>query len=512
MLMSLSELARRGVSTPVKNEFQDVAVIDIGSNSCRLLILTPEPNGHFRIKHEEKAVLKLIRSVDQDGRLSGEAELDLRRVLADFGNVIRSNDVERIDAVGTAALRAVSEPNELLTSVGGVVRIIDGLTEAHLGFAAAVESLPIDEGLFIDIGGGSTEVVRFKNRKLTCSDSLNLGGLRTSDRFFDSYPPAKKSLQNSSSWIQNNLDKSEAFSGHTSRVVGVGGTVRNIAKIHRSKTGFKFSRLHGYEMSIDDVRGVFDLLRLKSEQELLELRGLNSNRIDSIIGGTQILVEMMDRVNAACLMVSGRGIRDSLATYGATTPPDQISSIEESRKRAIDAVCRRFASWNPDRASRRASILERLLRLFDPEIPARFHGHALHAATMADVGSSLDYYNRWNHSAGVAETSELSGFDHRDITIISGSLRAADKHLRHLARFGEIISSEERNQIRHIGIAIALADGIERRLGENWVELEHQRTDDNLSLSHPNLGAWDVTQVQNALEALSGIQLSVGGR
>src|SRR5213076_2667011 len=158
---------------------------------------------------------------------------------------------EQTVAVATAAVREASNGDELIqrarSELGIPVEIADGEEEARLGFLGAVHGLPIEHGIVLDVGGGSLQLVHFRDRQLQRSWSLKLGALRLSDRFLRSDPPSRGEMR---ALKQHVYELLEAAGVSTlladERMVGTGGTVRNVAKIDRRVQGdYPISRLHG---------------------------------------------------------------------------------------------------------------------------------------------------------------------------------------------------------------------------------------------------------------------------
>src|SRR5207244_12178943 len=156
---------------------------------------------------------------------------------------------ERTIAVATAAVREASNGDELIDAarqqLGLEVDIADGVDEAQFGFLGAVHGLPIEHGIVLDVGGGSLQLVHFRNRRLERSWSLKLGALRLSDQFLKSDPPSRGEMRSLKQHVYETLEKSGVRPLQPDeRLVGTGGTVRNLAKIDRRLLGdYPISRL-----------------------------------------------------------------------------------------------------------------------------------------------------------------------------------------------------------------------------------------------------------------------------
>ena len=176
-----------------------LAVIDIGSNSGRVMVFRPETGGHLHVLAGSRASLRLVRSLDATGRIPEDALERAFEALRDFAAIARGSGVRRIVAAGTAALRDAANGAAFIRRVrvelGLSIRILSGVEEARCGFLGAVGGLPVDDGVLFDLGGGSLQVSRFRGRRLLGAVSVPLGALRVSDAFLRSDPPSARELE-----------------------------------------------------------------------------------------------------------------------------------------------------------------------------------------------------------------------------------------------------------------------------------------------------------------------------
>src|ERR1700682_2802211 len=231
---------------------QTLGVIDIGSNSGRVMVARVWGAAHLDVLGDARSPLRLVRDVTNDGRLSAETIGRTLRIVRGFVAVATSAGAERTMAVATAAVREASNGDEFIERVrrelGIPVNIADGAEEARYGFYGAVHALPLEHGIVLDVGGGSLQLVHFRGRRLLRSWSLPLGALRVSDRFLRSDPPSRGEMRSLKEHVYAKLEDAgvSPLLGDE-RLVVTGGTVRNLAKVDRRMRGeYPISRLHGY--------------------------------------------------------------------------------------------------------------------------------------------------------------------------------------------------------------------------------------------------------------------------
>src|SRR5262249_9683015 len=184
------------------------------------------------------------------------------------------------------------------------IGVIGGLTEARYGFPGAVRGLAVSNGLLFDLGGGSMQLTRFVGRRRTKDVSLPFGALRLSEKFLYSDPPTRKQVRRLREHIRSHLAKASVgrLAGGD-RLVGAGGTVRNLAKIDRQARSYPIFTLHGYELPIDRLGEVVDLLASTRERRRDELPGLSAERADSIVGGAIAIQTLAEFVRASHIVV-----------------------------------------------------------------------------------------------------------------------------------------------------------------------------------------------------------------
>ena len=267
-----------------------IAVIDIGSNSGRVVVFARDPASHLRLLAGSRAALRLVHDVDTRRQLTEATMARTMEALRDFQAIATGGGAKRIVAVGTSAMRDASNgalfAERVHRELGLRIEIIGGLAEARYGFAGAVRGLAVSNGLLFDVGGGSMQVARFARRRLADAVSLPLGALRLSDKFLRSDPPSGKQLRHLRNHVRDRL--TEARVGRLDsgdRLVGTGGTLRNVAKIDRETRQYPIGSLHGYELSVDRLAEVIDRLASTRKKRRDEIPGLSAERADSIVGG-----------------------------------------------------------------------------------------------------------------------------------------------------------------------------------------------------------------------------------
>jgi exopolyphosphatase/guanosine-5'-triphosphate,3'-diphosphate pyrophosphatase len=469
-----------------------VAVIDIGSNSARVAVYQPEPSGHLRLRASTRAALRLVRDVDALHRLSEEAMARAMEALRDFRAIALGAGAARIVAVATAAMRDAENGALFLERVrrelGIEVQLIDGDQEARYGFVGAVRGLPVEDGLVFDMGGGSMQVSRFRKRVLEKDWSLPLGSLRLSQSFLENDPPKPGQIRKLKAHVRDLLHDAHVpilRAGET--LVGTGGTVRNLAKIDRRTRGYPITRLHGYEVTRRRLHEAVARVASTPLRKRDGIPGLSDERGDSIVGGALGIETLLEAVEADAVLVSGQGVREGIA-YSLLAPT--VPSAADVRTESVAALTARFAGWDAPSSVRRAAVAARLGGCLLPRAP-ELQEALRHAARIVDIGRSVDFFDRHEHAADIVLATELDGFSHHEIALVSAVLRAAREDEADLKRVSPILKSEDREGVEQAGVLLALADDIEERCPRGaLIELSCEERKGEVVLSVPALSAW----------------------
>ena len=232
---------------------QRIAIIDIGSNSARLVISHIYKSGAYNMVFNQKETLRLAQKTDSDGNLSAEAFDSTLQVMQSFAYMCRQYKTDKIIAVATAAIRNAKNGNrlteEVLEKTGIRLHIISGNVEAHLSYLGVINTLPMKDGIMFDLGGGSTELVLFRNRKLLESVSIPLGAVNTTEIFHIRDTMIPTAYSDINFFITSHLDKYPWLKDANLPLIGVGGTARTVAKMIQKSRDYPSSRIHNYIFS-----------------------------------------------------------------------------------------------------------------------------------------------------------------------------------------------------------------------------------------------------------------------
>lgn len=294
-----------------------VATIDIGTNSMLLLVARLGEGGRLIPLVDRATVTGLGRGVDTRGELSPEGIEAGIRTLRDYVEQARATGVSAIRAVGTSALRDARNAASFLEPAGGIlgtpVEVITGDREAALTFLGSLEGLELPEGdiSIVDLGGGSTEIVRGRGRTVGQATSLDVGSVRLFERYLRDDPPTSEQVAQAREDIRRTLAASPVRPG--APLVGIAGTVTTVASVIREIDPYDPDRVHGLHVSTDEIARLTETLLGMPIEDRKALPGLDPARADVIAAGSLLLLEIAEAAGATEVIVSNGGVRVGLA-------------------------------------------------------------------------------------------------------------------------------------------------------------------------------------------------------
>ncbi|MGH2673731.1 MAG: hypothetical protein ACRDHC_12215, partial [Actinomycetota bacterium] len=360
-------------------------------------------------------------------------------------------------------------------------------------------------GAAMDVGGGSMEVTSFRDRRLRRSWTFPLGSLRVSDRFLASDPPSEREMKDLRKSATATLERANVPAlDPGGDLVGIGGTVRNLAKMDLRRTDHPLPLLHGYELREENLEWIIEDLAARPMKRRARLRGLNPDRADSIVGGALVVLAAMRHLGAENVVVSSRGLREGLALgdLSFVPSPRQVRTISSA------TLAARFATWDIAAADRRASLAAQLIEALDPAATSVGVEMLEHAATLLDVGKAIDHYERFEHAAMIVTTADLAGFTHESLGILSAILRYAGGDTS-LGPYARLIPLGDRPAVRRAAVTLALAEELNRRIPPREPASLRCTWRGRFEIEAPVPAPWQPRAVADRFRAVFGAKLSV---
>jgi exopolyphosphatase/guanosine-5'-triphosphate,3'-diphosphate pyrophosphatase len=274
-----------------------VAVIDVGTNSTRLLVADVE-GGKVSPLERVSTVTRLGRGVDLSGHLAGEAIEDVCTAISGYVGVIEELGAETLDAIATSAVRDADNGSafiaELRERFALSARVLDGEEEARLTYLGATSASPPSEPtLVVDIGGGSTELIVGAGSEISFHDSLQAGVVRHSERCIAGDPPTAGELEALAGDVRTLIENAVDDGAEAAHGIAVAGTPTSLAAVEMELEPYDPSRVHGHRLALPSIQRMLSRLASVPLTERIEIPGLHPDRAPTIVAGVVILVEVM---------------------------------------------------------------------------------------------------------------------------------------------------------------------------------------------------------------------------
>lgn len=294
-----------------------VAVVDVGSNSVRLF-LWEGSDDDGPVGPRLTTVTGLRRGAAPDGTIARDALSRLSACTATFGEMMRTRGVTRGVALGTSAVRDAPNRDAVAQIIGDqlglALTIISGTVEARLAYSGARLAVP-DPGpaIVLDVGGGSTELVRGDDAGPTGAVSLQIGAVRSTEAYLVADPPHPDELDRLRADLEAVLVGAVAEIGGPAPLVGVDGTVTTLAAVDLGI--YDPRRVHGHVLTRSRVDEMLSWMSGLPTSERALIPGLEPARAPVIVAGAAIVAGALAAAGADALRVSERDLLDGAALY-----------------------------------------------------------------------------------------------------------------------------------------------------------------------------------------------------
>jgi exopolyphosphatase/guanosine-5'-triphosphate,3'-diphosphate pyrophosphatase len=300
-----------------------VAAIDLGTNSTRLLVADVD-DGALREVSRRLTITRLGEGVDERHLLLPLPIARVRNCLADYRRELEQLSASRTLAIGTSAVRDAENGEaflgEIEWSYGFTTRLLDGSEEAAMMYAGVLAGRPpLEDVLLVDIGGGSTELVRGATDEPRASTSLDIGCVRLTERFLRTDPPTAPELAAASAYVRGVLPAYRA-----SRAIGVAGTVTTLAALDLGLAEYDPERTHGHRIPFASVERELQRLASLTLAERSTVPGIEPGRAAVIVAGLVVLREIMGTYGLDEMEASEHDILHGAALAASRLPEPEV--------------------------------------------------------------------------------------------------------------------------------------------------------------------------------------------
>jgi len=403
------------------------AVIDIGSNSARLVIYQESSKYGFHLICERKSKVRIGEGAYQAyGYLQPKGIHRAYLALKEFIATTKQYPVSNIICVATSALRDAPNGGEfsqwIKKELGLKIKIIDGKQEALYGAIAAQNLLPIQNGISIDIGGGSSDLALIKNSKIIDTYSLNIGTVRLKELFFDN----NKSIKETNEFIERELRELPAHF-KAKQAIGIGGTARTLSKGIMKAIEYPLENIHAFSYKIKEHQAYFENIS-QAQSNFLPYLHLSKGRFDTIREGTLIWLNILKHIGAKKVITSGVGVREGVFLHYFLKKQD--FKFPQNINPSVESILDRFKIKHISTTQREKNALK-LFQLFVKRgyLQKKYRKELLYAIELSPIGYRFNIYQSFQHSFYVTMQEFNYGITHKELLLTAMILRFGGKEL-----------------------------------------------------------------------------------
>ncbi len=466
-----------------------MAVVDMGSNSFRLVVFQYEPGGWWSLTDEIREPVRVSAGMGEEGVLGAEPMERAITTAAVFSSFLTAAGVEKVDAVATSAIRDARNRDELLAAIreraGLEVRVISGAEEAWYGYLAIVNSTTLADGFGIDLGGGSVQLMRISDRRLVEAESLRLGAVRVSEAFLGDEPASPKQMRAVREHVARALSEFEWWRATDgARAAGIGGTIRNLASAVQKRMELPDFDEQGFVLTRAALEEMIELLAARPASERGAIRGIKPDRGDVVLGGALVIAAAMEHAGLEEIEVAEAGLREGM--FFAHMLEDRDPPLLRNVRRAsVENLSQRFAT-NPAHVDHVARLS---LEAFDALREAGLHDledndrELLWAACMLhDIGMTVDYDDHHRHSHYLILHAGLPGFSPRELELVALIARYHRKGAPDASELGAMRRDDDPERLRLLCALIRLAEQLERSRDQAVTSVKVKVRKDDIAL------------------------------
>ena len=445
-------------------------VIDMGSNSFRLVAFSYERGRWWRRTDEIYDTVRLGAGLLASGSLAADRMDTAVEAMEVYAHFCAASGIAREDvtAVATSAIRDAANGGELLERVSAAtglsVRLLSTEEEAYFGYLAAVNSTTLRDGAVLDLGGGSLQLVQVADRRAAASESWQLGTVRMTERFFEGRSSGAKQRDALRAHVHAELRRAPWIGELLPRLVGIGGTVRNLAAALAAAEGLPSIGVQGAVIEREALEALIKRLASRSVAERAAVEGIKPGRAGLILAGAVVIAAAMEAVGTERMEVTHAGLREGVFFSGyleAAQPP----LFKDVRVASVRNLALHYLT-DLTHSEHVAELARQLLESLDGVLPRADGldvGQLLWAAGMLhDIGVSIDYDDHHKHSRYLVLAAGLPGFDQRELALIAQTVRYHRKGTPELGELAPLCHPRDARLLTGMSALLRLAEHLDR--------------------------------------------------
>jgi len=445
-----------------------LAVIDLGSNSFRLVVFSWD-DGWWKRTDEIHEPVRIGAGLDAAGALQPEPMERALETLELYAHFCRATGVQGVRPVATSAIRDATNRDAFLRAArersGLEVEVLAPEAEARYGYLAALNSTTLRDGVVLDLGGGSLQLTRVRERLALDARSWPLGAVRMTERFLARERPKPKHLDALRRHVAEALGEAPWLAGgQAGGLVGIGGTVRNLAAAVGLAAGLPSFGVQGFRLERQALDALVERLAGMTAAERGAVPGIKAARGDLILAGAVVVQSVLESGGFDALQVTEAGLREGVffSSLLASSDPPLFADV---RRAAVANLAAQYAT----NGAHVEHVLRLALQIWDALARAGVHPGdpderelLSAAARLHDIGASIDYDDHHKHSRYLVLSAGLPGFSPRETGLIAQMCRYHRKGAPSLGAVAPLARRGDEALLTRCAAVLRVAEQLER--------------------------------------------------
>lgn len=450
---------------------EKIGIIDLGSNSARLVIVNLFADGYFMVVDELKESVRLGQDMEKDGFLKPARVAETIKTLKMFKKLCDSSDVTRIIAVATEAVRRAKNQRSFLDEIqatcGIKIRVLSAEEEAVLVYRGVINTMDVPKGIVLEIGGGSTKIVYYNRRNMLNYATLPFGAVTLTGMVSGGELKPEEQAAKIEEFFTGQLEKVEWLKelDPDVQMIGVGGSFRNLFKITKMVHKYPLDTVHNYKMPIEDFTPVYDMIKVLDLDKKKKIKGLSAERADILPAALAVINAFVKFIGVNEFTFSGAGLREGIM-FNQALPMTVEKPIADVLNYSLTTLVKYYdcEEKHVEHVVNLSIQLFKQLRVLH-KFPRQYLKILKVAAMLHDCGMRIKYYNHQRHSWYMILNATLYGVSHRDIVLAAFTAcchKKEDINPYDWARYRGIVSDDDLEIVKKLGVMLRIAESLDR--------------------------------------------------
>lgn len=452
---------------------EKIGIIDLGSNSARLVIVNLFEDGYFMVVDELKESVRLGQDMESDGFLKPQRVAETIKTLKMFRKLCDASGVNRIIAVATEAVRRAKNQRSFLDEIqancGIKIRVLTAEEEATYVYRGVINTMDIPKGIILEIGGGSTKIVYYNRRNMLNYVTLPYGAVTLTAQFNNGELKPEEQVAQMKDYFMEVLKGVEWLKEvePDTQMIGVGGSFRNFFKINKMVHKYPLDTVHNYNMPVEDFVTIYDTIKVLDIDKKKKIKGLSADRADILPAAMAIARAFIEYMHIESFTFSGAGLREGIM-FNQALP----STIEKPISDVLNYSLTTLVKYYGCNESHVEHVVNLSIQLFKQlrvlhKFPRQYLKILKIAAMLHDCGMDIKYYNHPRHSCYMILNANLYGATHREIILaafVAACHKKEDIVAYDWARYKEILNPDDIEYVKRLGIMLRIAESLDRSM------------------------------------------------